>query len=155
MKSDNLKSHQQHFLSKPPNIMFAYIFAYMVAISNDMYNYKSWMQVLTNFYKQIYKLRDHPLFSAFLQQYREYARGGDKSSCMLSKMLLVLAIVPVHETSLADQHFYSTLLGRREGVCEKSILCTLVKMLKIMDSPLVDWLKELCTINEAVLYIMK
>ena len=55
-------------------------------------------------------------------------RGG-KSSCMLSK-ILVLATVPVHETNLANQHFYSTLLGRREGVCKKSALCMLVKMLK-------------------------
>ena len=53
---------------------------------------------------------------------------------MLSKML-VSATVPVHETSLGNQHFYSTLLGRREGVCKKSTLCTLVKMLKIMDDP--------------------
>ena len=28
-------------------------------------------------------LRDHPLFSAFLQEYREYARGGSKFSCTL------------------------------------------------------------------------
>ena len=60
--------------------------------------------------------------------------GGDKSSCTLSKML-VLATVPVHETSLANQHFYSMLLRRREGLCKKSMLCTLVKMLKIMDGP--------------------
>ena len=53
---------------------------------------------------------------------------------MLSKML-VLATVPVFEVSLANQHFYSTLLGRRKGVCKKSTLCTLVKMLKIMDDP--------------------
>ena len=52
--------------------------------------------------------------------------GGGKSSCTLSNML-VLATVPVHE-SLANQHFYSTLLGRREGVCKKSTLCTLVKV---------------------------
>ena len=32
--------------------------------------------------------------------------------------------------------FNSTLLGGGEGVMEKSILCTLVKMLKIMDDPL-------------------
>ena len=51
--------------------------------------------------------------------------------------MLVLATVPVHEISLANQHFYSTLLGRREGVCKKRTLCTLVKMLKIMDGPLV------------------
>ena len=50
--------------------------------------------------------------------------------------MLVLASVPVHETSLANQHFYNMLLGRREGVCKKSTLCTLVKMLKIMDGPL-------------------
>ena len=60
--------------------------------------------------------------------------GGGKSSCMLSKML-VLATVPVFKASLANQHFYSTLLGRRKGICKKSTLCTLVKMLKIMDDP--------------------
>ena len=49
--------------------------------------------------------------------------------------MLVLATVPVFEVSLANQHFYSTLLGRREGLCKKSTLCTLVKMLKIMDGP--------------------
>ena len=53
-------------------------------------------------------LRDHPLFSAFSQEYREYTRGRGKSSCTLSKML-VLATVTVHETSLANQHF-STFL---------------------------------------------
>ena len=31
MKSANLKSHQQRFLSKPPNKMFAYMFAYTVS----------------------------------------------------------------------------------------------------------------------------
>ena len=49
--------------------------------------------------------------------------------------MLVLATVLVHETSLANQHFYGMLLGRREGVCKKSILCALVKMLKITDGP--------------------
>ena len=48
--------------------------------------------------------------------------------------MLVLASVPVHKTSLANQHFNSTLLGRREGVSKKSTLCMLVKMLKIMDA---------------------
>ena len=48
-----------------------------------------------------------------------YARGmGYKSSCTLSK-ILVLATVPVHETSLANQKFYSMLLGRREGICKR------------------------------------
>ena len=61
--------------------------------------------------------------------------GGGKSSCILSKML-ILATVPVYETSLVNQHFYSTLLGSREGACKKSTLCMLVKMLKIMDGPL-------------------
>ena len=50
--------------------------------------------------------------------------------------MLVLATVVVHETSLANQNFYSMLLGRREGICKKSTLCTLVKMLKIMDDSL-------------------
>ena len=49
------------------------------------------------------QLRDHPLLSAFSQEYREYARGRGKCSCTLSKML-VLATVPVHESSLANQH---------------------------------------------------
>ena len=36
--------------------------------------------------------------------------------------MLVLATVPVHETSLANQHFYSTLLGRgRRYVKEYSL----------------------------------
>ena len=51
--------------------------------------------------------------------------------------MLVLATVPVHETTLANQHYYSILLGRREGICKKSTLCTLVKMLKIMDGLLI------------------
>ena len=55
---------------------------------------------------------------------------------MLSKML-VLATVLTHETSLTNQHFYSTLFSRGEGVCGKSTLCTLVKMMKIMEGPLV------------------
>ena len=39
-------------------------------------------------------MRDHPLFS---QGYRWYTTGGGKSSCMLSKML-VLATVSIHGT---------------------------------------------------------
>ena len=50
--------------------------------------------------------------------------------------MLALDTAPVFEVSLANQHLYSTLLGRREGVCKKSTLCTLVKKLKIMDGPL-------------------
>ena len=53
---------------------------------------------------------------------------GDKSSCTLL-IMLVLATVPVHETSLANQHFYSMILGRRERVCKKSTLCMLVKII--------------------------
>ena len=61
--------------------------------------------------------------------------GGGKSSSTLSK-ILVLSTVPVHETSLVNQYFCSMLLERREGMCKKSTLCTLVKMLKIMDGPI-------------------
>ena len=43
--------------------------------------------------------------------------------------MLVLATVHLHEICLANQHFYSMLLGRREGVCKKGTLCMLVKML--------------------------
>ena len=69
------------------------------------------------------------------RDYREYARGRGEIQLYALKML-VLATVPVLETSLANQHLYnSTLLGRGEGVCKKSTLCTLVKMLKIMDGP--------------------
>ena len=62
---------------------------------------------------------------------------------MLLKML-VLATVPVHETSLANQHFYSMLLG--EGVCKKNTLSSLVKMLKIMDGYLDSISKILNTV---------
>ena len=62
--------------------------------------------------------------------------GGGKSSCTLSKML-VLTNVLVHETSLANQHFYSSYaFGGKDGICKRSILCTLVKMLKIMGGSL-------------------
>ena len=56
-------------------------------------------------------VRDHPLFSAFMQEYREYARGGGKSSCTVSKML-VLATVPVH---LAKQHCIVRFWGGGRG----------------------------------------
>ena len=54
---------------------------------------------------------------------------------MIQLYAFVLTTVPVHETSLASQHFYSTLLWRREGYV-KSTLCMLVKLLEIMDGPL-------------------
>ena len=57
-------------------------------------------------------LRDHPSFSAFSQEYREYARGeAGKSSCTLLKNVGL----SYYTCSLANQHFYSTLLGRREA----------------------------------------
>ena len=34
--------------------------------------------------------------------------------------------------------YSSALLGRREWVSKQSILCTLVKILRIMDDPLLD-----------------
>ena len=39
-------------------------------------------------------------------------------------------------TAILNQHFQSTLLGGGEGVTKKSTLCTLVKMMTIMDDPL-------------------
>ena len=56
--------------------------------------------------------------------------GGYKSSGVyaLTKML-VLATVPVHETNLANQLCYSML--------QKSTFSMLVKMLKVMNGPLV------------------
>ena len=39
-------------------------------------------------------------------------------------------------TAILNQHFQSTLLGGGEGVIKKSTLCTLVKMMTIMDDPL-------------------
>ena len=71
-------------------------------------------------------VRDHPLFSAFSQEYREYTRGGGKSSCMLSKML-VLATVPVHENKFSQSTFYSMLLGRMEDVKSTLCICTCEK----------------------------
>ena len=67
--------------------------------------------------------------------------GGGKSSCAPLKML-VLATVPVAtRTSLAHQNFYSNYaFGKEGGVCERSILCTFVKMLKIMDSFLASYM---------------
>ena len=59
--------------------------------------------------------------------------GGSKSSCMLSKML-ILATVCVHETSLANVVIVCFWEGGR-GYVKKSTLCTLVKMLTIMDGP--------------------
>ena len=44
--------------------------------------------------------------------------GGGKSSCTLSE-ILVLATIPVHETSLANQHFYSILFRRRKGYVKR------------------------------------
>ena len=41
--------------------------------------------------------------------------GGSKSSCTLSK-LLVLATVLVHETSLANQHFIVCFWGEGGGM---------------------------------------
>ena len=38
---------------------------------------------------------------------------------------------------LENQHFKYTLLGGGEGVMEKSTLCTLVKMLKMLNHPLI------------------
>ena len=69
--------------------------------------------------------------------------------------MLVLATVHVHET---NQHFYGMLLGRREGVCKKSTLCTLVKMLKIMDrvlavhTILLTLVKSVCTLFSTSMY---
>ena len=42
---------------------------------------------------------------------------------------LLIRVIP-------NQHFKSTLLGGGEGVTKKSTLCTLVKMMTIMDDPL-------------------
>ena len=68
----------------------------------------------------------------YLQHFHKSTEGGEqggegKSSCMLSKML-VLAPVLVHETNLANQIFI-VRFGEEGG--GKSILCTHVKMLMI------------------------
>ena len=49
----------------------------------------------------------------------------------------LLATVPVHETSLTNHHFI-VYFWEEGGGYKKSTLCTLVKMLKIMDDPLED-----------------
>ena len=79
---------------------------------------------------KVLQLRIIHCFQHFHKSTESTLGGGSKSSCTLSKML-VLVTVPVHVTSLTNQHFCSMLLGRREGVCKKSTLCMLV-MLKII-----------------------
>ena len=54
--------------------------------------------------------------------------GGGKSSCTVSKnLMLVLATVPVHETSLANQHYIVRFWGGRRGYVKRvAMLCKLV-----------------------------
>ena len=56
-----------------------------------------------------------------------------KSSCIHFKNVSYSVYLQMEQVY---QHFYSMLLGRREGVCKKSTLCMFVKMLKTMDGPL-------------------
>ena len=77
-------------------------------------------------HKHILLLRDHPLLIIhYFQQYHKSTEstlgGGGKSSCMLSKML-VLASVPVCETSLANQHFIVRFWGGGRGYIVKRVL---------------------------------
>ena len=60
---------------------------------------------------------------------------------------LLIRVIP-------NQHFKSTLLGGGEGVTKKSTLCTLVKMMTIMDDPLPDWMKCHVTYNNYYKSIM-
>ena len=55
--------------------------------------------------------------------------GEGKSGCTLSKMSQLLYLYMKQSTFL----YYT--FGGKEGVCKKSTLCTLVKMLKIMYGP--------------------
>ena len=48
----------------------------------------------------------------------------------------LISNVGLWPTAILNQHFQSTLLGGGEGVTKKSTLCTLVKMMTIMDDPL-------------------
>ena len=74
------------------------------------------------------------MFSAFLQKHREYARGEGVNPVVYAFKNVGLSYCTIHGTSLAN-NFYSTLLGRWEGVSKKSTLCTVVKMPKITDGP--------------------
>ena len=74
-------------------------------------------------------LRDHPLFSAFRKSTE--SKLGEGINPIVHLKMLVIATVSVHEISLANQQFYSTLLGRREGVCKKSTLYTFTSFAEI------------------------
>ena len=51
---------------------------------------------------------------------------------------------------IPNQHFKSTLLGGGEGVTKKSTLCTLVKMMTIMDDPLQETEKHLQILHASI-----
>ena len=61
-------------------------------------------------------------------------------TCLISNASLQPPVYDVYTALLIrvipNQHFKSTLLGGGEGVTKKSTLCTLVKMMTIMDDPL-------------------
>ena len=58
-------------------------------------------------------------FQHFCKSTESTLGGGSKSMQLYALKMLVLATVPVHETSLANQHFYSTLLGRGRGYVKR------------------------------------
>ena len=76
-------------------------------------------------------LRDHPLFlTIFTRVQRVRCSWGEGVNPVVH---LVFATVLVHEISLANQHFYSMLVGRGRGMQKEDSLYmayTLVKMLK-------------------------
>ena len=55
---------------------------------------------------------------------------------MYTFKILVLTTVPVHENKFSQSIILWYTFGEEEGVCKKSTLCTLVKLLKFMDGPL-------------------
>ena len=72
-------------------------------------------------------------------------------TCLISNASLQPPVYDVYTALLIrvipNQHSKSTLLGGGEGVTKKSTLCTLVKMMTIMDDPLFDVVLNLIKIK--------
>ena len=61
--------------------------------------------------------------------------GGRGSRAVVRFLKLSLMVHCHFEKGSQNQHFQNTLLEGREGVTKKSILCTLLIMLTILEDP--------------------
>ena len=67
-----------------------------------------------------------------IEDNQELCTRADVLSCVHHHVFLTYSVCK----ACKDQHFYSTLCGRGEGVSKKNTLCMLAKRLKIVDHPL-------------------